>query len=67
MIREIVENFGPGYALGGDLVYVGDTGDKHGFFDKELLAGLGIVLDDHGKLPDVVIYIRDKKLALAHT
>ena len=60
LIRDIVEKFGPLYAPGGELVYVGDTGDKHGFFDKDLLASLGMVLDNHGKLPDVVIYMRDK-------
>ena len=64
LIRNIVENFGPLYAPGGDLVYVGDTGDKHGFFDKDLLASLGVVLDNHGKLPDVVIYMRDKNWLL---
>lgn len=58
LIRDIVEEFGPRYAPGGELVYVGDTGDKHGFFDKDLLASLGIVLDNHGKLPDVVFYMR---------
>jgi hypothetical protein len=60
LIRSIVEGFAPVYAPGGELVYVGDTGDKHGLFDRDLLAELGVVLDDHGKLPDVVIYIRDK-------
>jgi hypothetical protein len=64
LIRAIVENFGPRFAPGGELVYVGDTGDKHGFFDKDLLASLGMVLDDHGKLPDVVIYMRDKNWLL---
>ncbi|WP_087725027.1 BsuBI/PstI family type II restriction endonuclease [Pandoraea sp. PE-S2T-3] len=64
LIREIVEGFGPRYAPGGDLVYVGDTGDKHGFFDKDLLASLGVELDNHGKLPDVVIYMRDKNWLL---
>ena len=64
LIRHIVENFGPRYAPGGDLVYVGDTGDKHGFFDQELLASLGVVLDQHGKLPDVLIYMRDKSWLL---
>ena len=44
--------------------YIGDTGDKHGFFDKDLLASLEIVLDNHGKLPDVVIYMRDKNWLL---
>ena len=64
LIWDIVENFGPRYAPGGELVYVGDTGDKHGFFDKDLLASLGAVLDNHGKLPDVVIYLRDKNWLL---
>lgn len=64
LIRNIVENFAPRYAPGGELVYVGDTGDKHGYFEKELLASLGVVLDDHGKLPDVIIYLRDKNWLL---
>lgn len=60
LIRDIVESFGPRFAPAGELVYVGDTGDKHGFFDRALVAGLGVVLDGHGKLPDVVIYMRDR-------
>jgi len=64
LIRDIVEEFGPRYAPGGELIYVGDTGDKHGFFDKDLLASLGTVLDNHGKLPDVVIYMRGKNWLL---
>lgn len=64
LIRAIVENFGPRFAPGGELVYVGDTGDKHGFFDKDLLASLRMVLDNHGKLPDVVMYMRDKNWLL---
>lgn len=58
LIRAIVESFGSRFAAGGELIYVGDSGDKHGFFDKGLLATLGVVLDDHGKMPDVVIYMR---------
>jgi BsuBI/PstI restriction endonuclease domain/BsuBI/PstI restriction endonuclease HTH domain len=64
LIRQIVESFAPRFAAGGDLVYVGDTGDKHGFFDKDRLAALGVVLDDHGKLPDVVIHMPDRNWLL---
>ena len=56
LIKDIVEEFGARYIAGGRLVYVGDTGDKHGFFDVEFLASLGVTLDNHGKLPDVIIY-----------
>ena len=64
LIGLIVESFAPRFAPGSDLVYVGDTGDKHGFFDKERLAALGVVLDDHGKLPDVIIHMPEKNWLL---
>jgi hypothetical protein len=64
LIKSIVEDFGSRYAPGGELLYVGDTGDKYGFFDEELLSGLGVRLDNHGKMPDVVIYLRDKNWLL---
>lgn len=56
LIKAIIEEFGARFVAGGQLVYVGDTGDKWGFFDQELLAALGISVDGHGKMPDVVIY-----------
>ena len=64
LIKAIVEDFGSRYAPGGELVYVGDTGDKYGFFDEKLFSGLGVKLDNHGKMPDVVIYLRDKNWLL---
>lgn len=60
LIKAIVEGFAPRFVCGGRLVYVGDTGDKYGYFDVALLAQLGVVLDNHGKLPDVMIYDSDK-------
>lgn len=64
LIKNIVEDFGSRFAVGGELLYVGDTGDKHGYFDTELLASLGVKLDNHGKLPDVVIFIKEKNWLL---
>jgi hypothetical protein len=56
LIKAIVEEFAPRFIAGGRLLYVGDTGDKYGYFDADRLAALGVVLDNHGKLPDVLIY-----------
>jgi hypothetical protein len=56
LIRAIVENFAPRFAPGAVLVYVGDTGEKWGYFDAPGLAGLGIEVDAHGKMPDVMLY-----------
>lgn len=56
LIKAIIEDFAPRFAPGSTLIYAGDTGAKVGYFDREALARLGIVLDSHGKLPDVVLY-----------
>ena len=60
LIKAIVENFAPRFAPGAILVYVGDTGEKWGYFDKKLLAKLGVKVDSHGKMPDVVLYYPEK-------
>ncbi len=60
LIKDIVTDFGARYVLGGTLVYAGNTGNKHGLFDVDLLASLGVQPDNHGKLPDVVIYNSEK-------
>lgn len=61
LIRSIVEAFTPRFAPGSTLIYAGDTGDKRGYSDNAALAAFGIQLDNHGKMPDVVIHdtIRD--------
>ncbi|MGB7911497.1 MAG: BsuBI/PstI family type II restriction endonuclease [Desulfobaccales bacterium] len=60
LIKGIIENFAPRFAPGAVLVYVGDTGEKWGYFDEELLVRLGGKVDSHGKMPDVVFYYPEK-------
>jgi hypothetical protein len=60
LIKVIIEEFAPRYAPGGMLVYAGDTGEKWGYFDEALLDKLGVSVDAHGKMPDVVIYLPSK-------
>jgi len=64
LIKAIVEEFGPRFAPGGLLVYAGDTGDKWGYYDAALMNRLGIVVDSHGKFPDVIIYLADRNWLL---
>jgi len=52
----IVEKFAPRFATGGTLLYLGDTAKKDLFVDEKTLKELGIPIDQHSKLPDVVIY-----------
>ncbi|MGB5973251.1 MAG: BsuBI/PstI family type II restriction endonuclease [Nodosilinea sp.] len=56
LIKRVIEGFAPRFAPGSVLIYAGDTGKKWGYFDAVLLAELGVGVDAHGKMPDVVLY-----------
>ena len=64
LIKAIIEQFASRFAPGGVLIYAGDTGEKWGYFDKELLAKLGVAVDGHGKMPDVVLYYPEREWLL---
>ncbi|MDR2924398.1 MAG: hypothetical protein LBU76_00295 [Azoarcus sp.] len=64
LIRAIIENFAPRFAPGSVLAYVGDTGEKWGYFDAALLSKLNVNVDSHGKMPDVVLYFTEKNWLL---
>ena len=56
LIHDIVTEFGPRFAPGSQVIYLGDTGAKEDFFRRERLKELGVIVDRKGKLPDVVLY-----------
>lgn len=56
LIRAIIEEFAPRFTPASVLVYAGDTGEKWGYFNLELLASLGVQVDSHGKMPDVILH-----------
>jgi hypothetical protein len=56
LIKEIIEEFCPRFTPGGKPIYVGDTDTKWAYFDEIALAELGVTVDVHGKMPDVVVY-----------
>ena len=64
LIRAIVEDFGARFVPGGVLIYAGDTGEKWGYFDAVLLKKLGVSVDAHGKMPDVVLYYPERNWLL---
>ena len=56
LIRAIIEDFASLFVPGSTLIYVGDTGDKWLYFESGRLAALGVQVDSHGKMPDVVLH-----------
>jgi hypothetical protein len=64
LIKSIILDFAPRFVPGGELIYVGDTGSKWRYFDEPSLKKLGVEVDAHGKMPDVVIFYPEKKWLL---
>lgn len=60
LIVDIVMKFGPRFCPGAEVAYLGDTGSKVEFFNDALFEELGIALNKKGKLPDVILYQREK-------
>lgn len=60
LVKKIVEEFCPRFTPGGVVVYVGDTGDKQRHVETGYFERLGVEIDEHGKMPDVVIHFKTK-------
>jgi adenine-specific DNA-methyltransferase len=60
LLKLIVEEFCPRFTPGGEVLYVGDADQKWACFDEPALAKLGVRVDAHGKMPDVVVHHRRK-------
>ncbi|NSW52686.1 MAG: restriction endonuclease [Anaerolineae bacterium] len=56
LIKAIVEEFAPRFLPDSIVIHIGDTGDKWAFYDENLLIGLGVKVNLHGKMPDVILY-----------
>ena len=56
LIEQIVEEFCPRFTPGCIPLYIGDTGDKFAYFDRDALATLGVTIAEHGKMPDVLVH-----------
>jgi adenine-specific DNA-methyltransferase len=60
LVEKVIGEFSPRFTPGGRFVYVGDTDEKWAYFDEESLAALGVSVDSHGKMPDVVVHHVEK-------
>jgi hypothetical protein len=56
LVEKIITDFAAYFTPGGLPLYVGDTGDKFAYFDQEGLEALGVKIETHGKMPDVIVH-----------
>jgi hypothetical protein len=61
LVQQVVEEFASRFTPGGTMIYVGDTDEKFAYFDEPALAALGVRVEAHGKMPDVIVYHQAKK------
>ncbi len=56
LIKDILEKFCPKFTPGGIVLYVGDAGEKFIVNEANKMREIGLDLDPHGKMPDLVIH-----------
>ncbi len=56
LVKQIIEEFAPRFTPGGQVLYVGDTGAKLAHFDEHALKKLGVSIEKHDKIPDIIIH-----------
>ncbi len=60
LVKKIIDDFCPLFTPGGFVLYVGDTETKWAYLDSDALKKLGIEVEEHGKMPDVVVHHVEK-------
>jgi hypothetical protein len=58
---QVIQLFAPQFASGALLLYLGDTADKDLYIASQQLIELGILVTEHDKLPDIILYVPEKK------
>ncbi|MDR0848577.1 MAG: restriction endonuclease [Propionibacteriaceae bacterium] len=64
LIKQMIDEFCPRYAPGGQVLYVGDADEKWAVLRESEFEALGIRIGKHGKMPDLVVYLPDKNWLL---
>jgi hypothetical protein len=56
LVKKIIDDFCQFFTPGGQIIYVGDTQTKWAYFDTDALRAIGVEIEEHGKMPDVVVH-----------
>jgi adenine-specific DNA-methyltransferase len=65
LIEKVIQEFAPRFVPGGKVLYIGDADEKFAYFDQAGLEDLGIKIELHGKMPDLILsYERENWLIL---
>lgn len=62
LVKEVCEIFAPAYIPGFEPVYISDTRNKMLYVNQALNSTLNLKLDEHDKLPDIILYRRSMNI-----
>ncbi|MEK6653108.1 MAG: BsuBI/PstI family type II restriction endonuclease [Nitrospirota bacterium] len=60
LIKKILDDLCSLYTPSGRVLYVSNTKDKWSYFDPNALRSIGVEIEEHGKMPDVVVHHVEK-------
>jgi type II restriction enzyme len=60
LLKLMIEDFCGYFTPGGHVLYVGDADEKWMVFVEAEFAALGVTIDSHGKMPDLVVHLPDR-------
>jgi hypothetical protein len=56
LVKKIINEFCSRFTPCGIPVYIAGTGERWAYFDPDYLLSLGVVVEEHKKMPDVVVH-----------
>jgi adenine-specific DNA-methyltransferase len=56
LVKLVIDEFAARFTPGCEVLYVGDTDEKFAYFAEARARQLGVAVDVHGKMPDVMLY-----------
>ncbi|MBI4837857.1 MAG: restriction endonuclease [Nitrospirae bacterium] len=60
LVKRIIDDFCQIFTPSGQIIYVGDTQTKWAYFNPDALRAIGVEIEEHGKMPDVVVFHTEK-------
>jgi BsuBI/PstI restriction endonuclease domain/BsuBI/PstI restriction endonuclease HTH domain len=60
LIAALIKDFCPAFTPGGRVLYVGDADEKYATYDEAGLLLLGVSIESHGKMPDLIVHLADR-------
>ncbi|MFO7959141.1 MAG: BsuBI/PstI family type II restriction endonuclease [Candidatus Brocadiia bacterium] len=61
LIRSVIEDFCSRFTPGAEVLYIDERGEADGFVNEELCDRIGLRIEPHGRMPDVVVYDAERQ------